>query len=119
MPSFAFLYAREKIVGSRSDKALSLAREWTVDPGYRWRPSAKEWEAILARQGDSLVAQYTAGQPAAIDITTTEGKKRLLEFWLTTPEEEYQVVPKAEGEAMVAYLLALRKAEFPLPEAKE
>src|SRR5215213_8798778 len=32
MPSFAFFYTREKVVGTRSDKALSLAREWTVDP---------------------------------------------------------------------------------------
>ena len=119
MPSFAFFYIREKIVGTRSDKALSLAREWTVDPGYRWRPSAKEWEIVLASRGDALVAQWTAGQPGAIDITTPEGKKRLLEFWLTTPEEEYQVIPNADGEALVAYLLALRKAEFPLPEAKE
>ncbi len=119
MPSFAFFYTREKIVGNRSDKALSLAREWTVDPGYRWRPSAKEWNAILANHGDVLVAQWTAGQPASIDIKTPEGKMRLLEFWLTTPEEEYQVIPNADSEALVAYLLALRKAEFPLPEANE
>ncbi|VTR91152.1 cytochrome c oxidase mono-heme subunit : Cytochrome C oxidase mono-heme subunit/FixO OS=Isosphaera pallida (strain ATCC 43644 / DSM 9630 / IS1B) GN=Isop_0397 PE=4 SV=1: FixO [Gemmata massiliana] len=119
MPSFAYLYSREKIVGSRSDKALTLGREWTVDPGYRWRPSTKEWDAIVAERGSALVAQYTAGQPEPINIGTPEGKKRLLEFWLTTPEEEYQVVPNAEGDALVAYLLALRKAEVPLPEAKE
>ena len=50
---------------------------------------------------------------------SAEGKKRLLDFWLTTPEEDYQIVPNADGEAIVAYLLALRKAEVPLPEAKE
>ena len=55
----------------------------------------------------------------SIDTNTPEGKKRLLEFWLTTEEEDYQIVPNADGEALVAYLLALRKAEVPLPEAKE
>jgi cytochrome c oxidase cbb3-type subunit II len=119
-PSFAFFYTREKVVGGRSDKALSLGREWTVDPGYRWRPSTKEWDAILRERGDTILAQVSAGQPAeAFDPKTTEGKKRLLDFWLTTPEEEYQVIPNADGEALVAYLLALRKAEVPLPEAKE
>ena len=93
MPSFAFFYTREKVVGGRSDKALSLGREWT--------------------------AKALAGEPEAIDLTTAEGKTRLLDFWLTTPEEDYQVTPTADGEALVAYLLALRKAEVPLPEAKE
>ncbi|QJW94524.1 cbb3-type cytochrome c oxidase subunit II [Frigoriglobus tundricola] len=115
MPSFAFFYTRERVVGARSDKALGLAREWTVDPGYRWRPSAAEWDAVLKERGDTILA----GQAEAIDIKTAEGKKRLLDFWLTTPEEEYQVVPNADGDALVAYLLALRKAEVPLPEAKE
>jgi cytochrome c oxidase cbb3-type subunit 2 len=120
MPSFAFFYAREKVVGGRSDKALFLGREWTVDPGYRWRPSAKQWDAILAARGDAIRAQVLAGQTGeSFDTTTTEGKKRLLDFWLTTPEEEYQIVPNADGEALVAYVLALRKAEVPLPEAKE
>jgi cytochrome c oxidase cbb3-type subunit II len=120
MPSFAFFYTREKVAGARSDKALSLAREWTVDPGYRWRPSSKEWDAILRERGDLILAQVAAGQPAeSFDLKTAEGKKRLLDFWLTTPEEDYQVTPTADGEALVAYLLALRKAEVPLPEAKE
>lgn len=120
MPSFPFLYTREQIVGSRSDKALLLGREWTVDPGYRWRPSAKEWDAILRDRGDRILAQVLAGQPAeSFDLSSPEGKKRLLDFWLTTPEEDYQVVPNADGDALVAYLLALRKAEVPLPEAKE
>lgn len=120
MPSFAFFYTREKVVGSRSNKALSLGREWTVEPGYRWRPSAKEWDAILRERGDSILTQVLAGQPAeTIDLKTTEGKNRLLDFWLTTPEEDYQVIPNADGDAIVAYLLALRKAEVPLPEAKE
>jgi cytochrome c oxidase cbb3-type subunit 2 len=111
MPSFAFLYSREKISGARSERALALGREWTVTPGYRWRPSADEWDAILKRRGDIM--------PAGFDTAAAEGKKRLLEYWLTTPEEEYQVVPTADGTALVAYLLALRKAEVPLPEAKE
>ena len=34
--------------------------------------------------------------PAAGDIATAEGKGRLLDFWLTTPEDEYQVVPTAD-----------------------
>ena len=42
-----------------------------------------------------------------------------LDFWLTTEEEDYQILPTGDGEALVAYLLALRKAETPLPEAKE
>ena len=119
MPSSPFLYAREKVVGGRSDKALSLGREWTAKPGYRWRPSTKEWDALLKERGDTVAAQALAGEPEAIDLTTAEGKTRLLDFWLTTPEEDYQVTPTADGEALVAYLLALRKAEVPLPEAKE
>jgi cytochrome c oxidase cbb3-type subunit 2 len=113
MPSFAFFYTREKVVGSRSDKALSLGREWTVEPGYRWRPSSREWETILAARGQALASQF------GVDISTEEGKKQLLDFWLTTPEEGYQILPMADAEALVAYLLALRKAETPLPEAKE
>jgi cytochrome c oxidase cbb3-type subunit 2 len=113
MPSFAFFYTREKVVGSRSDKALSLGREWTVNPGYRWKPSAKEWDAVLAAHGPALAAQ------SGFDPASPEGKKQLLDFWLTTPEEDYQVTPNADGDALVAYLLALRKAEVPLPEAKE
>src|SRR6266540_2461406 len=32
MPSFAFFYTREKVVGGqKSDKALKLGREWTID----------------------------------------------------------------------------------------
>jgi cytochrome c oxidase cbb3-type subunit 2 len=120
MPSFPFLYARERLTGARSDKALSLGREWTVRPGYRWRPSEGEWDEILRDRGDAIRAQVLAGRPAeSFDATSAEGKRRLLDFWLTTPEEEYQVVPNADGEALVAYLLALRKAEVPLPEAKE
>jgi cytochrome c oxidase cbb3-type subunit II len=120
MPSFAFLYSKERIVGERSEKALKLGREWTIDPGYRWRPSSSEWDAILRERGDSIRARFLA-DPAGggIDTGTPEGKKRLLEFWLTTEEEGYQVVPTAEGDALVAYLLALRKAEVPLPETKE
>ncbi|MDY3551913.1 cbb3-type cytochrome c oxidase subunit II [Gemmata sp. JC717] len=119
MPSFPFFYTREKVTGARSDRALALGREWTVDPGYRWRPSDGEWADIVARRGPELVAQYAAGRAESIDLSTADGKKRLLEFWLTTPEEDYQVVPNADGDALVAYLLALRKAEVPLPEAKE
>jgi hypothetical protein len=119
MPSFAFLYTREKVVGGRSDKALALGREWTVDPGYRWRPSAGEWDAILKARGAAIAAELYATQPGPIDLDAPEGKRRLLEFWLTTPEEDYQVIPKDDGAALVAYLLALRKAQVPLPEAKE
>lgn len=122
MPSFAFLYTKEKIAGARSEKALTLGREWTINPGYRWRPSASQWDAILQAQGDSIRERFLADAgrtEPGIDIATPEGKDRLLEFWLTTEEEGYQVVPKEEAMALVAYLLALRKAETPLPEAKE
>ncbi len=120
MPSFPYLYKREKIVGYRSDKALLLGREWTVQPGYRWRPSEQEWDELLRERGSTILAQVLANSPAeTFDLTTAAGKKRLLDFWLTTPEEDYQIVPTTDGEALVAYLLALRKAEVPLPEAKE
>ena len=91
-----------------------------MDPGYRWRPSAREWDAILAQFGDSIRARFLSDPDgSSIDLHSPDGKKRLLEFWLTTEEEGYQIVPTAEAEALVAYLLALRKAEVPLPEAKE
>jgi cytochrome c oxidase cbb3-type subunit II len=123
MPSFAFLYAKEKIVGERSEKSLRLAREWTVDPGYRWRPSENEWGLILNERGESIKAQFLAAPERAaetgLDLNTAEGTKHLLDFWLTTEEEGYQIVPTGDGDALIAYLLALRKAEVPLPEAKE
>jgi cytochrome c oxidase cbb3-type subunit 2 len=121
MPSFPQYYRREKISGARSEKALRLGREWTVDPGYRWRPSDSDWDAILAARGDSIRSRFLAESPGegGSDLSTPEGKNRLLEFWLTTEEEDYQIVPTGEADALVAYLLALRKAEVPLPEAKE
>lgn len=119
MPSFAFLYKKEKVVGDRSAKALKLGREWTADPGYRWRPTDREWDAILAERGESVKAEYLSGGGTAIDPATPEGKRKLLEFWLTTEEEGYQIVPTGEADALIAYLLALRKAEVPVPEAKE
>jgi cytochrome c oxidase cbb3-type subunit 2 len=120
MPSFAFLYRKEPVVGERSDRALKLGREWTVNPGYRWRPSDPEWDTILRERGDAIRSRFLA-DPAGggIDLATPEGKRQLLDFWLTTEEEGFQVVPTADAEALVAYLLALRKAEVPLPEAKE
>ena len=97
MPSFPFLYQRVKVIGGvKSEKALKLGREWTVKPGSPWRPSEAEWAAI---------------QESAPNIS--------LEFWLTSEESEYQVIPTSEGEDLVAYLMELRKAETPLPEVKE
>lgn len=117
MPSFAFLYTKERIVGERSAKALKLGREWTVNPGYRWRPSDREWDAILQVHGSAIRSQFIG--ESGIDLDTLDGKRRLLEFWLTTEEDGFQIVPTADGDALVAYLMALRKAEVPLPEAKE
>jgi cytochrome c oxidase cbb3-type subunit 2 len=123
MPSFAFLYTREKVVGVRLEKALKLGREWTIDPGYRWRPTNAEWDAILKERGQSIVERFvtdsTRTTEGIIDIATPEGKKRLLEFWLTTEEEDQQIVPTSDAITLVAYLMALRKAEVPVPEAKE
>ncbi|MDW8242309.1 MAG: cbb3-type cytochrome c oxidase subunit II [Thermogemmata sp.] len=121
MPSFAYLYRKEKIVGSRSEKALPLGREWTVHPGYRWRPSEAEWELILREQGTYILTSYLAEtpQPDNLNLATLQGKRQLLEYWLATPEEDWQLVPTPQAEALVAYLLTLRKAEYPLPEAKE
>lgn len=119
MPSFAFLYTRERISGQRSDKAVELNREWTVDPGRRWRPTDQEWEVILATQGDAIARAARSRGEAAPDLTTADGRRRLLDFWLATPEENYQVVPTEEAEALVEYLLRLNKTEVPLPEAKE
>lgn len=123
MPSFAFLYTKEKVVGARSEKALKLGREWTIDPGYRWRPSAAQWDEILKQRGQSIQERFLMepGRTSEVilDISTPDGKKRLLDFWLTTEEEGFQIVPLADAEALVAYLLALKKAEVPLPEAKE
>jgi cytochrome c oxidase cbb3-type subunit 2 len=119
MPSFPFLFTRQKVVGGRSDKALSLGREWTVEPGYRWRPSDADWDAILRERGPDLAVRLQANRPGTLDLSSPESKGRLLEFWLTTPEEDYQIVPTADGLALVAYILSLRKAEVPLPEANE
>src|SRR5439155_13190190 len=117
MPSFAFLYTRERVVGgpgSRSPRALNLGREWTADPGYRWRPSDREWRRIVSEQGEAIRQRYEI----AADPNTAEGRRQLLDYWLTTPEEDYQVVPTGEADALVAYLVQLNKTEVPLPEAK-
>ena len=120
MPSFAFLYTRQKVVSvQRSDRALRLGREWTVNPGYRWRPTDREWNAILAAKGTAIQQAYLADNPMPFDVNSPEGRKQLLEFWLTSEEEDYQIIPGADAEALVAYLMELRKAEVPLPEAKE
>lgn len=115
MPSFAFLYSREKVVGDRSEKALELGREWTIDPGYRWRPTDKEWAAVLAERGDALRVAFRG---ANSNSTDSDVRNTLLEFWLTTPEEGYQLVPTGDADALVEYLLRLNKTEVPLPEAK-
>ncbi|MBN9523748.1 cbb3-type cytochrome c oxidase subunit II [bacterium] len=119
MPSFAFLYRREPVEGGkRAETALRLGREWTVNPGYRWRPTDEEWDRILASQ-PGLADALKAANPGHFDVATPEGKARLLDFWLTTEEADHQVVPTADADHLVAYLLELRKAETPLPEAKE
>jgi len=119
MPSFAFLYTREKVSGGqKAERAVRLGREWTVEPGYRWRPSEKEWDALLAGRGADL-HRAAAASAGPLDPATAEGKAALLAFWLTTEEEDFQIVPTGDAEALVAYLLELRKAETPLPEAKE
>ncbi len=120
MPSFAFLYTREKVVGAKSDRALSLAREWTVRPGYRYRPSTAEWDAVLSKQGDALKRQFEAANPGqAVDLDSPAGREAVKRFWLTTPEEDFQVLPTADAEALVEYLIRLNKNEADLPEAKE
>ena len=115
MPAFPFLYRREKVVGERSALALQLGREWTIKPGYRWRPDAAEWQRIVADSGERMKRQLGI----SADLETPAGQEALLQFWLTTPEDEYQVVPTREGEALAAYLIGLNKTEVPLPEAKE
>ena len=110
---------RKEVVGERSEKALKLGREWTVDPGYRWRPSEREWDAILARARRLDPRRFLADPAASSIDLARRGKKRLLEFWLTTEEEGYQVVPTAEGGGAGRVPAGARKAEVPLPEAKE
>ncbi len=129
MPSFPWLYTKEKVAGDRSDKALDVGREWTVDPGYRWRPSDSEWQAILVAKREAIVSAYVAGaggaRPADVKavgdalVADRDGRKRLLDYWLTTREEDYQVVPTGDGDALFEYLVALNKNEVDLPEAKE
>ena len=69
--------------------------EWTVDPGYRWKPTDREWSEMPA------------------------SKTLSLDYCLTMEEEDHQIVPTSGAEELVAYLMELRKAETPLPEAKE
>jgi len=120
MPSFAYLYRKERVVGARSEKALPLGREWTVRPGYRWRPNPQEWLTILQHHGDQIKERFLLEVgPPTFDWNQPDGQNLLLDYWLTTPEEGWQILPTDEAEALVAYLLSLRKAEYPLPEAKE
>ena len=66
-----------------------------------------------------IADDFKAANPGGFDVTTPDGKARLLAFWLTTEEEDHQVVPTDDAENLVAYLMELKKAETPLPEAKE
>lgn len=123
MPSFAWLYRRVPVTGERlaGNQYPKLGREWTISPGYRWRPTDAEWSAVLQGQGEAIRAAFkasAAGQ-GVNDLDSTEGREQLMNFWLTTPEEGYQVVPTAEADALVEYLLRLNKTEVPLPEGKE
>ena len=70
---------------------------------------------IVDTQGDMLKQRFGM----SVDLATHVGRQELLEFWLTTPEENYQIVPTTDGEALVADSLSLNKTEVPLPEAKE
>jgi len=129
MPSFPWLYSREKIDGSRSETALDLGREWTVRPGYRWRPTDAEWQTLLASKKDAILAAYAAASPgksvdaikSAFEAQTADasGRAQMLNYWLTTREEEYQVVPTSPGEDLFEYLISLDKNAVDLPEAKE
>lgn len=71
---------------------------------------------VLAAQ-PGLAESLKAG--GAFDASTPEGKARLLDYWPTTEEEGVRVVPTDDAANLVAYLLELRQAETPLPEAKE
>lgn len=122
MPSFPWLYSREKIVGERSEHALDLGREWTVKPGYRWRPSDAEWQQILASRKEAILATFATKDEKdqfEAKIADTDGRARLLDYWLTTREEEYQVVPNGAGDDLFEYLISLDKNAVDLPEAKE
>lgn len=122
MPSFPWLYRREKIVGERSQQALDLGREWTVQPGYRWRPSDSDWQAMLNTQREAIRAALPdEAVKAQFDAYAQDpaGQRQLLDLWLTTREEDYQIVPTRDGDALYEYLLALDKNGADLPEAKE
>jgi cytochrome c oxidase cbb3-type subunit II len=47
MPRFAFLYELRKIVGQRSNAALTLPPEWELEPGYEVVPK-EEAKALVA-----------------------------------------------------------------------
>jgi cytochrome c oxidase cbb3-type subunit 2 len=70
----------------------SMSREVSM-PAYRWLFETREIQ----------------GQPST-DAVKLEGE--------TAPPSNYEVVPTAEGKALVGYLLSLKK-NYPLPEAPE
>ena len=80
--------------------------------------AAFEPDLVIAARARALALDAAAARLAETG-RAAEGKQHLLEFWLTTEEEGYQIVPTTEADALVAYLMALKKAEVPLPEAKE
>ncbi len=90
-------FARDKIEGGDIDrqwaKRRTVARDYMNDRQVRW----------LFRE------QKIAGQ-AANNALKLEGAEK--------PRPGYEIVPTAEGESLVAYLLSLKR-DYSLPEAPE
>jgi cytochrome c oxidase cbb3-type subunit II len=109
-----YMFDRVVFLGtSRLGADLTNVGDRQNDPQWFYRflynPQAMAPESVMPAYRWLFTTREIQGQPSA-DAVKLEGTD--------TPPRGYEVVPTAEGRALVDYLLS-RKTNYPLPEAPE
>ena len=109
-----YMFDRAVFLGtSRLGADLTNVGDRQTDPQWFYRalynPRATATESVMPAYRWLFTTREIQGQPSA-DAVKLEGTD--------APPRGYEVVPTAEGKALVDYLLS-RKTNYPLPEAPE